>query len=93
MVQDSALCNCSSLTDLTLPETVERIGSMAFWGCTGLKTLRIPAAVQSLGQMPFGPSGGQQPLLLVEPDSYATQWAQEQHWPHRILPAGLEAKI
>ena len=93
VIQDSALCNCASLTDLTLPETVKRIGSMAFWGCTGLETLRIPAAVQSFGQMPFGPPGGQQPLLLVEPDSYAAQWAQEQHWPHRILPADVEAKI
>ena len=38
-----------SLTSVTLPETLERLGDQTFANCTGLTSVEIPASVKSIG--------------------------------------------
>ena len=43
-----AFYNCSSLTSVTIPNTVKYISDYAFSGCTGLKSITIPTSVTSI---------------------------------------------
>jgi len=43
----------SSVTLITIPESVTSIGNSAFYGCTGLTTLTIPNSVTSIGNFAF----------------------------------------
>ena len=43
----------SSLTTITLPESVTSIGSKAFYGCSSLTDINIPASVTSIGDEAF----------------------------------------
>ena len=44
---------CSSLTDITLPESLTSIGSYAFMNCKGLTSITIPKNVRSMGYAVF----------------------------------------
>ncbi len=44
---------CSSLTSVTIPDSVTSIGSEAFRGCSGLKSVTIPEGVTSIGSSAF----------------------------------------
>lgn len=52
VVEDSAFCG-STVTKITLPETVTMIGRGAFADCTGLKEFNIPANVASIASGAF----------------------------------------
>ncbi len=52
-IADMALCGCSELTEIHLPETLCKIGSGAFKGCFSLEKVTLPASVQSLGICAF----------------------------------------
>ncbi|MBO4451696.1 MAG: leucine-rich repeat domain-containing protein [Bacteroidaceae bacterium] len=52
-VGSSAFSNCTSLTSLTLPNSVTSIGSSAFSGCTGLTSLTLPNSVTSINDYAF----------------------------------------
>ena len=41
--------NCSSLTNIVIPNSVTSIGSMSFWSCTGLTSITIGDGVTSIG--------------------------------------------
>lgn len=43
----------SSLTSITIPNSVTTIGNSAFWGCTGLTSITIPNSVTSIGNGAF----------------------------------------
>ena len=45
--------NCSGLTSVTLPQTLEGIYSYTFAGCTGLTEVEVPQGVTELGQAVF----------------------------------------
>ena len=45
--------DCSSLTELTIPDGVTTIGSTAFRQCRGLEKVTIPDSVTSIGKMAF----------------------------------------
>ena len=45
---------CSSLTEITLPNTITTIRSHAFDGCSSLSELEIPTSVETLGARAFG---------------------------------------
>ena len=53
-VDDFAFYDCSGLSVVTLPETVERIGMYAFQNCAALKTINIPGGLTFLGEQAFG---------------------------------------
>ncbi len=48
---------CSSLSSVTIPNTVTLIGSYAFADCTNLKQIHIPTSVNKIGMSAFGGSG------------------------------------
>ena len=57
-IGNSAFCNCTGLTSVTIPNSVTSIGDGAFWGCTGLTSLTIGSNVASIGIMAFGRCSG-----------------------------------
>lgn len=48
-INSYAFKNCSSLTSITIPNSVTSIGSSAFSGCSGLKSITIPFVGASKG--------------------------------------------
>ena len=45
--------NNKEVTDLVIPDSVEKIGNYAFYNCTALKNITIPASVKSIGILSF----------------------------------------
>ncbi len=52
-IGDCAFCSCSSLTSITLPESVTSIGSYAFYSCSSLTSIILPESVTSIGGYAF----------------------------------------
>ena len=52
MIEDQAFRKCSSLTDITIPNTVTTIGSDAFAG-SNLKSVILPSSMTTIGQWSF----------------------------------------
>jgi uncharacterized repeat protein (TIGR02543 family) len=48
-----AFYNCSGLTAVTIPDTVESVGEKAFYNCSGLTAVTIPDTVESVGEKAF----------------------------------------
>ncbi len=48
-----AFANCTSLTDLTIPETVTAFGEYAFQKCSGLTKFTLPKSVTTIGNGAF----------------------------------------
>ena len=44
---------CSSLTSITIPDSVTSIGNYAFWDCSSLTSITIPNGVTSIGNQAF----------------------------------------
>ena len=53
-----AFSDCSSLTSVTIPNSVTSIGAGAFSGCSGLTSVTIPNSVTSIGQHAFEDCSG-----------------------------------
>ena len=49
-IGDGALCECSGLTSIYIPEGVTTIGGRAFSGCSSLTSVYIPEGVTSIGE-------------------------------------------
>ncbi|MBO7341330.1 MAG: leucine-rich repeat domain-containing protein, partial [Clostridia bacterium] len=45
--------NCSSLTEITIPNSVTSIGNGAFENCSSLTAITIPNSVTSIGEYAF----------------------------------------
>jgi hypothetical protein len=54
----NAFHNCTALTHIDIPETVEFIGNHAFRGCEKLTALRIPAHVKAIYPLAFADCTG-----------------------------------
>ena len=52
-IGDSAFSYCSSLTSVTIPDSVKNIGGSAFCNCIGLTSVSIPGSVESTGLAAF----------------------------------------
>ena len=52
-IGDYAFSGCSSLTSITIPNSVTSIGSKAFYRCTSLTSVTIPESVTSIGHDAF----------------------------------------
>jgi len=44
-IDDSTFSNCTNITSVTLPATVNEIGARAFFSCTGLTSIDLPIGV------------------------------------------------
>ena len=52
-IGDKAFFYCSSLTSVSIPDSVTSIGEWAFSGCRGLTSVSIPDSVTSIGNLAF----------------------------------------
>ena len=52
-IGDHAFYYCSSLTSITIPNSVISIGNFAFYGCDALTSITIPNSVTSIGGYAF----------------------------------------
>ena len=52
-IADEAFRDCTGLTSIVLPNTIESIGKNAFYGCTGLASVNIPSCVRSIDESAF----------------------------------------
>ena len=52
-VGNGAFCNCTLLTNITIPSSVTSIGTYAFTYCTSLTNITIPSSVTSIGAAAF----------------------------------------
>ena len=66
-IGESAFKGCTSLTSITIPNSVTSIGKSAFSGCTSLTSITIPNSVTSIGSSAF--SGCTSLTNVTIPDS------------------------
>ena len=52
-IASNAFFGCSSLTSVTIPNSVTSIGTYAFYGCSSLTSVTIPNSVTSIGNSAF----------------------------------------
>lgn len=52
-ISERAFRECSSLKEITIPETIRDIGDDAFYGCSNLKNISIPYGVKTIGIFAF----------------------------------------
>ena len=53
LILNSAFGGCTSLTSITIPDSVTSIGTEAFYNCTSLTSITIPDSVTSIGTEAF----------------------------------------
>ena len=53
-IADYAICNCNSLTSVTIGENVKSIGIHAFFNCLSLKSVKLSDTTTEIGKEAFG---------------------------------------
>lgn len=52
-INDRAFYNCSSLVNVTIPNSITSIGGNAFYGCTSLESITLPNSITTIGYGAF----------------------------------------
>jgi hypothetical protein len=63
-IGDWTFFNSTSLTSVTIPDSVTRIGHNAFSGCTGLTSITIPDSVTTIGDFAFSGCTGLTSVII-----------------------------
>ena len=66
-IDNDAFYGNTSLTSVTIPNSVSSIGNQAFYGCTGLTSVTIPNSITSIGNQAFSGCSGLTRVSLPEP--------------------------
>ena len=76
---DTAFCDCTHLTNVSVPSSVTRIGEGAFYGCSELTRLEIPKSVKTICKDAFALC----PKLTIygSADSAAERFAKKKRIP------------
>ena len=69
-IGNGAFHGCSSLTSVTIPDSVTTIGDGAFWECSSLTSVTIPDSVTTIGRSAF--NGCSSLTSVTIPDSVTT---------------------
>ena len=64
-IANDAFDGCSSLTSITIPNSVTTIGKWAFSGCTGLTSITIGNSVTTIGNIAFRSCKGLESIYLM----------------------------
>lgn len=71
-IDSEAFRGCSSLTTITLPNSITNIGSDAFSGCSSLTTITLPNSITSIGNQAFTSPALSVTVLGSKPASLGT---------------------
>ena len=71
----SAFYGCSSLTSVTIPNSVTSIDRSAFSGCSGLTSVTIPNSVTSIGDSAFKGCSGLTSVTIPNSVTSIGEWA------------------
>ena len=63
-IGEYAFSKCSSLTSITIPNSVTSIGERAFWECSGLTSVTIPNSVTSISERAFNGCSGLTSVII-----------------------------
>ncbi len=69
-LSDGCFENCTSLTSVVLPNSLETIGKHAFRGCTALRGIRIPDSVSRIGIEAFYGCSALEAIALSDSVTY-----------------------
>ena len=79
---------CSTLSSVSVPETVTTVGEYAFRGCAGLATLTLPALVSAIGDASF--EGCSDALTLRFPMNYVLlRYVFDHHMRYEVLVGNM----
>ena len=81
-IGEKVFYNCSSLTNITIPDSVTSIGSYAFRGCSSLTSITIPDSVTSIGFSAF--DGCSSLTIYCEAESKPSDWSS--NWNYSNCP-------
>ncbi|MBR3446424.1 MAG: leucine-rich repeat protein, partial [Oscillospiraceae bacterium] len=81
-IDSSAFAGCTSLTGVTIPDSVTSIGEYAFSGCSALTGITIPDAVTEIGEQAF--SACDHLTIYGSTDSFTENYAEENGIPFEV---------
>ena len=71
----NAFQNCTSLTNITIPDSVISIGIGAFNNCSGLASITIPSSVKCIERFAFDGCIGLTDIYVNQPESTLLDYA------------------